>query len=127
MVLKNVYEEPLKPFSSKKIYVLDTNVLLYDPQAIFGFEGVCVGIPTVVLEELDTFKKEGTDRGRNSRESIRLLDGLRGHGSLKNGVVLDNGSAVRVIFLEGKFVDLPFHLAIADNEILLSALSLKNS
>ncbi len=122
-----MYEEPLKPFSSKKIYVLDTNVLLYDPQAIFGFEGVCVGIPTVVLEELDTFKKEGTDRGRNSRESIRLLDGLRGHGSLKNGVILDNGSAVRVIFLEGKCVDLPFHLVIADNEILLSALSLKNN
>jgi len=122
-----MYEEPLTPFLSKKICILDTNVLLHDPQAIFGFEGVCVGIPMIVLEELDTFKKEGTDRGRNSRESIRILDGLRVHGSLKNGVILDNGGTVKVIFLEEKLGDFPFHAAIADNEILLSALSLKNN
>lgn len=114
------------PTLLKKIYVLDTNVLLHDPNAIFSFEGISIGIPSVVLEELDTFKKEGTDRGRNSREAIRLLDGLRSRGSLKDGVQLDNGSVVKVIFLEHGLPNAPFQLNIADNEILLHALSLKN-
>lgn len=110
----------------KKIYVLDTNVLLHDPHALFNFEGISIGIPSVVLEELDSFKKEGTDRGRNSRETIRLLDSLRTRGSLKDGVVLDNGSEVKVLFLEHKLPTLPFQLSVKDNEILLHALLLKN-
>lgn len=115
-----------RPSLLKKIYVLDTNVLLHDPNAIFSFEGMSIGIPSVVLEELDTFKKEGTDRGRNSRETIRILDGLRSRGSLKDGVSLDNGSVVKVIFLEQVQPHLPFQLDIKDNEILLNALALKN-
>jgi PhoH-like ATPase len=61
----------------KKIFVLDTNVLIHDPKALFNFTGAHVGIPSVVLEELDQFKGEGTERGRNAREVIRKLDGLR--------------------------------------------------
>jgi len=111
----------------KKIYVLDTNVLLHDPYALISYEQVGVAIPAVVLEELDTFKREGTDRGRNSRETIRLLDGLRVIGSLKDGVRLDNGSVVRVVFIDKDIDDLPFKLLnIADNAILLTALSLKS-
>lgn len=118
--------EDESPLLLKKIYVLDTNVLLHDPHALFNFEGISIGIPSVVLEELDTFKKEGTDRGRNSRETIRLLDSLRTRGSLKDGVVLDNGSEVKVLFLEHKLPNLPFQLSVKDNEILLHALLLKN-
>src|SRR3990172_11554521 len=109
-----------------KIYVLDTNVLLHDPNAYTSFEGVEIGIPAVVLEEVDKFKREGTDRGRNSREFIRSLDALREQGSLRDGVKLDNGSVLRILFLEKVIPDLPFQLDQADNVILLQALELKN-
>ena len=70
----------------KKLYVLDTNVLLHDPEAIFSFEHSAVGIPIMVLEELDTFKTESSQRGFNCREVIRHLDILRGRGSLSEGI-----------------------------------------
>lgn len=104
------------------MYVLDTNVLLHDPTALFHFQGVVVGIPALVLEELDQFKGEGTGRGRNTREVIRLLDGLRNRGSLGEGVKLDNDSVVKVLFLKEPIPHTPFKLDIKDNEILLTAL-----
>ncbi len=108
----------------KKIYVLDTNVIVHDPYAFKTFEGANVGIPAVVLEELDQFKREGTDRGRNAREFIRILDGLRRQGSLREGVQA-NGSNIRILFLEKGMPDIPFQLDEMDNKILLSALGLK--
>ncbi len=110
----------------KRIYILDTNVLVYDPSAIFDFAGVDVGLPSVVLEELDNFKREGTDRGRSCRQAIRLLDQLRSRGSLQQGVELDNGGTVRVLFLPMQDVPkFPFKLDAEDNQILLEALMLK--
>lgn len=111
---------------SNKIYVLDTNVLVHDPYAFKSFEGVEVGIPSVVLEELDKFKREGTDRGRNSREFTREIDALRTQGSLREGIHLDNGSLLKILFIGPDAPDIPFHLEQADNEILLTALDLKN-
>lgn len=113
------------PVQKQKIYILDTNVILHDPHAIMHFEGVLVGIPSIVLEELDSFKREGTDRGRNAREAIRSLDVLRSQGSLKEGVKLDNGGSVRVLFAEREAPPLPFRLAGGDNEILQVALEMK--
>ncbi len=69
-----------------KHFVLDTNVLLHDPNALFVFQEHEVIIPLVVVEELDTFKRDSGDRGRNARESIRQLDRLRGMGRLVEGV-----------------------------------------
>jgi PhoH-like ATPase len=110
--------------SGNKFYVLDTNVLLHDPKALYAFAGRPVGIPVMVLEEIDSFKKEGTDRGRNARETARILDGLRKQGSLREGVTIDNGSVVSVLFMDTDVVDaLPFHVESKDNEILLTALS----
>ena len=60
----------------KKNYVLDTNVLLHNPQAIFRFEDNNVIIPIYVIEEVDQFKREGSERGRNARSIARLLDEL---------------------------------------------------
>ena len=51
----------------RKIYVLDTNVLLHDPTALFKFEDNEVVIPLVVIEEVDTFKRDQNERGRNAR------------------------------------------------------------
>ena len=79
----------------KKNYVLDTNVLLYDPQAIFKFEDNDVVIPIYVIEEVDQFKREGSERGRNARSICRFLDELRDRGSLSAGVSLDRGGSDR--------------------------------
>ena len=65
------------PFQMKKNYVLDTNVLLHDPHAIFRFEDNNVIIPIYVIEEVDQFKREGSERGRNARSIARVLDELR--------------------------------------------------
>lgn len=112
--------------ADRKIYILDTNVLLHDPEAVFAFGPHQVGIPGTVLEELDTFKKEGTDRGYNARAVTRILDELRQRGSLHEGVVLNNGSTLRILFLGiGVATDLPFALSVDDNKILLTALTEK--
>lgn len=87
---------------TKKIFVLDTNVLLHDPMALYGFPSCVVGIPIQVLEELDTFKKEASDRGKNARDVSRRLDELRGHGSLSTGVKLENHTTIRVLFMPDK-------------------------
>lgn len=87
------------PIRLNRIFVLDTNVLIHDPNALHSFKGVVVGIPFVVLEELDTFKKEPGEKGRNARESIRMLDDLRKVGSLQEGVKLNGdteGSILKV-------------------------------
>ncbi|MDR2562279.1 MAG: PhoH family protein, partial [Holophagales bacterium] len=57
--------------SPKKIFVMDTNVLLHDPQAIFHFQEHDLVIPIVVIEEIDTFKKDQTEIGRNARTVSR--------------------------------------------------------
>src|SRR5579872_6840651 len=81
----------------KKNYVLDTNVLLHDPRAIFRFEDNDVVIPIYCIEEVDQFKREGSERGRNARQIARLLDELReAGGSLSSGVALPSGGTLRV-------------------------------
>jgi PhoH-like ATPase len=81
----------------KKNYVLDTNVLLHDPHAIFRFEDNDVIIPIYAIEEVDQFKREGSERGRNARATARLLDELRERGgSLSKGVALESGGTLRV-------------------------------
>lgn len=110
----------------KKIYVLDTNVLVYDPQSILNFKGAAIGIPSISLEQLDELKKEETTRGRNTREAIRILDSLRQKGSLRDGVKLDDGSSVQVLFIDDfEPKTFPFKMRIEDNEILMTVTSLQ--
>jgi len=112
----------------KKIYVLDTNVLVYDPGALFNFENAAIVIPAIVLEELDRFKSEATGRGRDTRLVIRHLDELRERGKLGSGIRLDNGGTIQVFFLTKEEKETtPFKIETdGDNEILLTALVLKN-
>ncbi|MBZ4643667.1 MAG: PhoH family protein [Deferribacteraceae bacterium] len=77
-------------------YVLDTNVLLYDPNAIYGFNGDIVNIPIMVIEEIDMFKKNMDQTGYNARYIGRFLDELRKNGQLNKGVKIENGTTVRV-------------------------------
>jgi len=71
-----------------KFYVLDTNVLLHNPGALFVFQENHVVIPYPVLEELDAMKRREDDVGRSARSAIRSLDRLRRHGKLIEGVPL---------------------------------------
>jgi PhoH-like ATPase len=69
-----------------KHFVVDTNVLLHNPNALFVFKEHHVVIPFAVVEELDAMKKQNDDLGRNARETIRHLDRLRSQGRLTDGV-----------------------------------------
>jgi PhoH-like ATPase len=81
----------------KKNYVVDTNVLLHDPQAIFKFEDNDLFVPIYALEEIDRFKRDTTERGRNAREVARLFDALRDeHGSLATGIPVKGGGTLFV-------------------------------
>lgn len=108
---------------TKKTFVLDTNVLLHDPEAIIKFPRNNVVIPVTVLEELDTMKRLPNELGKNARAVFRLLDSLpsKKTGDLHNGVVLENGAVIR-IQIEGK-MDYPknFALSINDNLIIMTA------
>ncbi len=103
----------------KKIYVLDTNVLIQAPHALRCFDDNDVVLPLVVLEELDTHKRDEGERGANVREVIRLIEGLREKGDLTKGVELQDGAIFRI---EKNFrnVELPQDMVEykSDNRIL---------
>src|SRR4051812_9347563 len=82
-----------------KTFVLDTNVLLHDPQSIFKFEDNNLAIPVEVLEELDAIKAEqSTERGRNARRVHRILQQLLPDTrSMHEGVELENGGTLSII------------------------------
>lgn len=109
-----------------KTFVLDTNVLLHDPDAIFSFKDNKVVIPMTVIEELDTFKKLNDERGRSARLISRSLDELRMVGKLSDGVKLKSGGIIQ-IEMNHHDADLPSDFAgqKADNQILSIALSIK--
>jgi PhoH-like ATPase len=79
-----------------KNYILDTTILLYDAQALFKFEENNVYIPITVIEDIDRFKKDLNETGRNARQTSRYLDDLRKTGSLSAGVKLDGGGTLIV-------------------------------
>ncbi len=110
---------------AKKIFLLDTNVLIYDASAIYNFGDHTVAIPLVALEELDAIKGESSERGQAARAIVRELDSLRNQGSLQDGVPLEEGGVVKIVFLpRNELPTTPLFLDVADNEIILTALGL---
>lgn len=92
-------DKPDPSHDPAKCFVLDTNVLLHNAASLFMFGDNEVVIPFTVLEELDKFKKQNDDVGRNARQTIRHLDRLRTQGRLTEGVPWNgNGGRVRVVF-----------------------------
>ncbi|MCA9507525.1 MAG: PhoH family protein [Myxococcales bacterium] len=105
----------------KKTFILDTNVLLHDPQALFNFGNNDIVIPIYAVEEIDNFKKELSELGQNARQVSRILDELRNIGSLAKGVKLESGGTLKVATSSRS---LPEELASersADNRILAVA------
>jgi PhoH-like ATPase len=109
----------------RKIYVLDTNVLLHDPLSLFAFEDNEVIIPSVVLEEVDSKKRLADEIGRNARNISRELDRMRAMGHLHNGVTLSNGGLLKVEMNHRRFVKVQemFGEMTNDNRILAVALN----
>ncbi|MCX8059164.1 MAG: PhoH family protein [Spirochaetes bacterium] len=104
-----------------KYFIIDTNVLLHYPYAMDSFLDNYVIIPIKVLEELDKFKKERTEIGKNAREVSRILDNYRKKGSLKEGVKTQAGGKIFVSMEISKEVPKQLSFFIADDQILLCA------
>lgn len=107
--------------TEKKIFVLDTNVILHDFNSIFKFDEHDVLIPITVLEELDKFKKGNDLINFHAREFSRVLDKLSGDLLFSDGVALGNGRG-RLFIETGKEFSLKmkrsFHDNIPDHRIL---------
>ncbi len=84
--------------SLSKTFILDTNVLLHDPGALFAFEEHAVVVPIYVIEEIDKFKRDANELGRSAREVGRRLDEIRKQGSIANGITLDSGGMLQIAF-----------------------------
>ena len=127
--------------SSKRLFILDTNVLMHDPTALFRFQEHDVYLPMVVLEEMDAGKKGVSEVARNVRQVSRFLDELMsdvGVDKIEQGIPLNDRGLVEDLDTE-KFGRLFFqtHMLTAalpdalagnkpDNNILGTALTLQN-
>jgi PhoH-like ATPase len=115
---------------SRKIFVLDTSVLLHDPLAITKFEDNDVIIPLTVLEELDSLKRYTNEVGKNARSVLRYIDSLKidRSGNFTTGVKLKEGPTVKV-HLEAKRQNIngfPLSLDTNSNKILSIAYLIKS-
>ncbi len=111
-----------------KNYVLDTNVLLHDARAMYAFADNNVIIPIYVIEELDTFKKEQNELGRNSRQVARLLDEHRSNtGGLSHPQPMSTGGTIRVAFLKNPPKNPSYDSRTMDQRILEIAIEVRDS
>ncbi|MDO4754434.1 MAG: PIN domain-containing protein, partial [Bacillota bacterium] len=90
-----------------KNYVLDTNVMVHDPNCFYSFEDNHVIIPIVCIEELDNLKRKEGVVGYQARSAARELSKLRKMGSLRKGIRTEGGGTVRVDMSRIDFADMP--------------------
>jgi len=125
----------------KRIYVLDTNVLMHDPTALFRFEEHDVFLPMTVLEELDAAKKGTSEVSRNVRQVSRFIDELIENGNgrpidqglelrLPKTLQLERGSHVGRLYFQTSNIGMPVDVAkkkkhVPDNLILASIVDLR--
>jgi PhoH-like ATPase len=141
LVLREAPRPTAKPQKQRtgprRLFVLDTNVLMHDPMCLFRFEEHDVYLPMIVLEELDSHKKGMTEVARNARQTSRWLDSLlslagENMDKMTAGVALDatgHSAATGKLFFQTSLLvaDLPMSLpqGKADNQILAVVHSLK--
>jgi PhoH-like ATPase len=115
------------PSRSNRKVVVDTNVILFDALAINKFRKADVYIPFSVIEEIDRFKRDLGENGRNARQFSRFIDVLRGQGSLAEGVSLEAAGSYVYILNDFNLKNLPpeMNLGVADNRILAVAYTLQ--
>jgi len=115
---------------TRKTFIIDTNVLLHDPDAIRKFKDSDVVIPLIVVEELDGMKRLSDELGKNARYVIRYIDAIkRQGGSIPDGVMIENGIKVRihVEIHPPEKKTFPLSLDRNTNKILMIAFQLKES
>ena len=119
--------------NNKKVFVLDTNVLLHDPSSLFRFEEHDIYLPMVTIEELNNNKKGSSEVARNARQTHRYLEEIIAPASdLKNGCALKSETNPHIdgkLFLQTETIsyDLPILAGVkADNQILSVVVNLKN-
>jgi len=114
---------------NRKLLVIDTSVMLYDPESLKSFTGNDVILPIVVLEELDRFKDKQALIGSNARRVNRFLDELRDHGSLSKGVVIPHTDVLvrTVADLCDAALPVEFRPDTGDHRIISVALSLQKN
>jgi PhoH-like ATPase len=110
----------------RKIFIVDTSVLLYDMNSIHSFPGNDVVIPLIVLDEIDRFKEKPGILGESARYINRFLDSLRKKGNLHDGVMLDNDQSIRVETSHSEEVPNSLDLRSGDNVIIGVAMHLKS-
>jgi PhoH-like ATPase len=111
-----------------KNYVLDTNVLLHDAGAFYAFADNNVIIPIYVLEEIDTFKKDQSELGRNARQVARLLDQYRNtEGGLSHAQPMESGGTVRVALSKNPVKNPSYDSRSMDQRILEIALEVREA
>jgi len=111
----------------QKTFVLDTNILLHNPGALFAFKDNRVALALAVIEELDRFKRNNDELGRNARHVIREIDKLRQMGHLSDGVPIGNGGILQVVLqqdVKGDLTMVGLKPEAADNQIIAVALEL---
>ncbi len=111
----------------QKTFVLDTNILLHNPGALVAFKDNRVVLALAVIEELDRFKRNNDELGRNARHVIREIDKLRHFGHLGEGVPIGNGGTLQVVLQQDVKSDLSMvglKPDAADNQIISVALEL---
>ena len=114
---------------NNRIVVIDTNVILFDAQAIYKFHNSDIHVPISVIEEIDRFKRELGENGRNARQFSRLMDVLRAGGSLRHGVKLEQTGSKVFVDMDIDLDSIPsgdLDLRKADNRILACAMALQN-
>lgn len=116
------------PSRSNRKVVVDTNVILFDALAINKIRGADIYIPFSVIEEIDRFKRDLGENGRNARQFSRFVDVLRDQGSLAKGVLLENTKSHVYVLTDFNFKNLPaeMNLALPDNRILAVAYTLQS-
>lgn len=107
----------------RKVFVLDTNVLIHDPESILKFPRHEVVLPVFILEELDKLKRAPGELGKNARAAIRLLVSLKsqGTGDLHIGVTLENEATVRIVMEMASEYASSLPMSTTDNKIIMTA------
>jgi PhoH-like ATPase len=114
------------PGRCERKVIVDTNVILFDALAINKFNAADIYIPFSVIEEIDRFKRDLGENGRNARHFSRFVDVLRDKGSLAQGVSLESSKSFVYVISDFHFEGLPseMNLSVPDHRILATAFTL---
>ncbi len=118
---------PIQSGTRKRKIVIDTNVILFDALALKKFRDADIHIPISVIEEVDRFKRDLGENGRNARQFSRFIDELRDLGPLAKGVELEAAKSTVFVNVDVNWQAMPRELDPdkADNRILATALALQ--